>query len=117
MKRDVFVYINDILKSIKLIKSYSKGKSLKSISKRIKDQDAILRRLEIIGEAAKSIPEEIKSKYPQINFKEFANMRDFFSHVYFGVNIERVYLLIKRDLPIFEKQLKKIKKDLSTKRK
>ena len=55
MKRDVGVYISDILKSIKLIKLYSKEKSLKEFSRSIKEQDAITRRIEIIGEAIKSL--------------------------------------------------------------
>ena len=113
MKRDVGVYISDILKSIKLIKLYSKEKSLKEFSRSIKEQDAITRRIEIIGEAIKSIPEEFKKKYPHINFKGFEKTRDFLSHVYFGVNVERLYLMIEKDLPILEKELPKIKKEIN----
>ncbi len=112
MKKNPLIYIEDILNSIKLIKIYSKDKSLKDLLNKIKDQDAILRRLEILGEASKSIPLEIKQKYPEAKFNEFANLRNFLTHVYFGVNFERVYSLIKKDLPVFEDQLRKIKKDL-----
>ncbi|MBS3084764.1 DUF86 domain-containing protein [Candidatus Pacearchaeota archaeon] len=87
-------------------------KSLYRNSKSIKDQDAIIRRFEIIGEAIKSLPEDFKNNYPNINFKGFEKARDFLSHVYFGVNVERLYLMIEKDLPILEREILKIKKEL-----
>ncbi len=62
-------------------------------------QDAVMRRLEIIGEAVKHLPDEMKDKYPNIPWKNIAGMRDVLIHEYAGVQIERVWRTAKDDLP------------------
>ena len=68
-------------------------------------QDAVLRRFEIIGEAAKKTDEDFKSKYSDIPWKKIAEMRDVLIHEYFGVNLRRVWLVIKEDLPEFKAKI------------
>ena len=70
--------------------------------------DAVVRNLMIIGEAAKNIPEEIKSKNPKIAWSEAVGMRNKVTHEYFGVDEDILWKTIKEDLPVFKKQILKL---------
>ncbi|ALM74147.1 HepT-like ribonuclease domain-containing protein [Thermococcus barophilus] len=106
--RNPYLYIGDILRSIEKIKRYTAGMSFGDFIRDEKTIDAVLRNLEVIGEAAKNVPEEIKQKYPQIPWKEIAGMRDRLIHAYFGVDLEIVWQTIISDLPKLESELFKI---------
>jgi uncharacterized protein with HEPN domain len=67
-----------------------------------------MRRLEIIGEAVKNIPKEIREKYPEIPWRDIAGMCDVFLHEYFGVIMERVWDTAKNDIPKLKKQISKL---------
>jgi len=75
-------------------------------------QDAVFRRLEIIGEAAKHIPESLRSKYSDIPWKSIAGMRDILIHEYDGVNIDRIWQVVKQNVPELRTMLNKMLKDL-----
>ena len=111
MKRSIVLYIKDILESIDLIKMYIEGLSKESLLKDKKIQDAVLRRLEIIGEASKSIPSTIKNKYCEIPWREIAGTRDILTHAYFSVNAERIWNIIRKDLPKLKTEIQKILKN------
>ena len=90
MKKDIRVFIQDILESIKLIEDYAKGVSEEDFldkDNNLQMKDAIIRRLEIIGEAVKNIPDGFKRKYPNIPWKQISGMRDILIHEYFGVKL------------------------------
>ncbi|MCO6040332.1 HepT-like ribonuclease domain-containing protein [Thermococcus alcaliphilus] len=106
--RDPYLYIEDILNSIEKIKRYTVGMAFRDFIRDEKTIDAVLRNLEVIGEAAKNIPKEIQQKYPQIPWKEIAGMRDRLIHAYFGVDLEIVWHTITSDLPKLESELSKI---------
>ncbi len=110
MKRDLTVYLDDILESIERIREYADGMELDDFKANGQTQDAVLRRLEIIGEAVKNIPETVRARHPKLPWKEIAGMRDVLIHAYFGVNMARVWKTIHEDLAELETTITKIKK-------
>jgi uncharacterized protein with HEPN domain len=109
MKRDLELFIEDILENVNLIQDSIKGLSVKQFESNRLIIDATLRRLEIIGEAVKNIPDSFREKYPNIPWKKIAGFRDILSHSYFGVNMDRVWNIVEMDLPSFKKEIEKIK--------
>jgi uncharacterized protein with HEPN domain len=75
------------------------------------DISEAIRRLEIIGEAAKNITDELKEKHPQILWKDVAGIRDKLIHHYFGVNMEIVWTVIDEDLPQLRKEIRQVKEN------
>ena len=112
MKRDETLFLEDILDSINAIEEFSKNMDKKElISSRLK-QNAIIREIEIIGEAAKNISKTIKNKYPEIELKKIVGTRDIIIHAYFGIDFNAVWDIIKKDLPDLKTKILKIKEDL-----
>lgn len=109
MKRDVEVYIEDIQESISKIEEYTKAVSRDDFLSNTQVQDAVLRRLEIMGEAVKNIPDEFKNRYPEIPWKKIAGMRDVLIHAYFGVNLDRVWKIIEEDIPHLKSEMAKVR--------
>lgn len=96
------------MESIERIESYTKDLTEEQFSRNTKTQDAVLRRLAIIGEAVKQLPKDLRDEHKQIPWKQIAGARDIFVHEYFGVGIERVWKTIQEDLP----KLKKVVENL-----
>lgn len=92
MSKDSQVLIQHILESIDLIESYTAKISKAEFLKSLQLQDAVMRRLEIIGEASKKIPARLKEQYPGIPWKRIAGMRDILIHEYFGVDMELTWV-------------------------
>ena len=115
MKRDIRVYIEDILESIAKIEEYTKKASKKKFNKNTQLQDAILRRLEIIGEAVKNTPQNLRKGYPNIPWKKIAGLRDILIHSYFGVNLDRAWKVVEKDIPNLKIEMKKVWKELNKK--
>jgi len=110
MKRDVRVYLGDIRESILAIEEYARGLSEEEFYKNRQTQDAVVRRLEVIGEAVKSIDDDFRERYPEIPWKKIAGMRDVLTHEYFSVNLKRVWEVVRTDLPALKKKLALIMK-------
>jgi len=108
MKREWRQYIDDIKECIHCIEIYSKNLTEGKFAKDQKTQDAIVRRLEIIGEAVKRVPSSIKNKYDEVDWKKAAGMRNVLIHEYYGVDIRRVWKTVKQSIPRFKKELERI---------
>jgi len=111
-KRDVKLYVRDILEAIKAIEKFVEGMDFESFKEDDKTSSAVIRKFEIIGEATKNIPQSIKEKYPHIPWKEMAGFRDKLIHFYFGIKYDIVWDTIKLRLPELKKNIKKVLKDL-----
>ena len=108
-KRGNVEFLNDVQEAIRRIELYTQDIDYEDFLEDIKAQDAVVRNLEIIGEAAKNISDDFKAKYPQIPWKDLAGIRDKLIHHYFGVNLEIVWAIIDEDLPQLRKEIRQIK--------
>lgn len=109
--RDVKLYLQDIADSISKINKYMGDLDPTAFAVDYKTIDAVVRNLEVIGEAVKNLPQEIKTKYTDVPWNEIGGMRNKITHEYWGVDEDVLWKTVKDDLPIFEKQIEKIKKE------
>jgi uncharacterized protein with HEPN domain len=98
-ERDVRAFLQDMCEAIHRILSYTEGLDYAGFQQDIKTQDAVLRNLEILGEAAKHIPTETTEQYPNLPWREMAGTRDRLIHHYFGVNLDVVWGIVEMELP------------------
>lgn len=108
MSRSDLVYLNDILESIDLIFDYLEAKTEFEFASNLLLQDAVIRRFEIIGEAASKISEHLKQSHPSVPWSLMKAMRNKLIHEYFGVSAQTIYQTAKGDLPTLKVQLQKI---------
>jgi uncharacterized protein with HEPN domain len=104
------LYLHDIWESIIAIEEYTQNVSEEKFYLNRQVQDAVIRRLEIIGEAAKNLDEDFRNKYPNMPWKKITGLRDVIAHEYFGVKLERIWEIVKTDLPELKQQMLFIKK-------
>ena len=116
MIKDPKIFLQHILESIGQIEKYVNGIEPDEFLKSAQIQDAVIRRLMIIGEATKNLPLELREKYTAIPWNEIAGMRDVLIHEYFGTDTELVWRTIKNDLPIFKRHIEEILAGLSLSR-
>lgn len=112
MKKNAKIFLTHILDSINLVEEYIEGKGRSEFLKSKQLQDSVIRRIEIIGEAIKNIPNDIKEKYNQIPWKEITGMRDILIHQYFGVDLDLTWQVIDKDLPRLKRQISDISKKI-----
>ena len=116
MKRDYSLYIKDILDCIERAEEFVGDMNFDEFLVDDKTSSAVVRKLEIIGEATKNIPKSITQKYEEIPWKEMARMRDKIIHFYFGVDYEIVWNVIKERLPQIKPTIRRILEDMENDR-
>ena len=112
MKRDYQLFIKDALEAMESIENFVEGMTFEELTQDDKTSSAVIRKFEIIGEATKHVPEELKEKYSEIPWKNMAGMRDRLIHAYFGIDCQLVWDTIKIEIPKIKKILNKILVDI-----
>lgn len=106
------LYLTHILESADLVASYVRGLDLVEFAKDQQLQDAVVRRIEIIGEAVKNLPPGIREEHPRVPWKRIAGMRDKVIHDYMGVDIELVWTVAETLMPQLRSEISRILEDL-----
>jgi len=108
MKRDNKLFVKDIIEAMVSIEKFVGKMTLEELKKDEKTSSAVIRKFEIIGEAAKYMPNNVKEKYKDIQWKSMAGMRDRLIHAYFGIDYNLVWSAIKNEIPKLKPKLKKM---------
>ncbi len=103
--RQYILFLEDIHAAIVKIEKYTEGLSFEEFSKIEMAVDAVLRNLEVIGEAVKNIPEGVKNRYREVEWKEAVGFRNVLAHDYFGIDLESVWDTLKKNLPVFKEHI------------
>ncbi|MDH4153930.1 MAG: DUF86 domain-containing protein [Nitrospira sp.] len=114
MTRHVALYIKDILQNMQDAEQFIEEMTYEQFVNDKKTFNAVVRAIEVIGEAAKNVPPTIRSRYPAIPWKEMAGMRDKVTHFYFGVDREAIWLAVTERIPPLKPTLEQILTDLNS---
>ena len=108
MNRGVDILLGEILEAIELLRQYTTGQSFDEFAANVEKQDSVIRRLEIIGEAVKGIPDELRAKHPSVPWRDIAGARDVLVHEYFRVDLAMAWDMVHKDLPVLEAEVRRM---------
>jgi uncharacterized protein with HEPN domain len=108
MRRTSLQFLDDIIHSAEKIESYTKDITFEEFAKDPMRVDAVIRNFEVIGEAVKNLPEEVRQRYPDTDWKKVAGFRDVLTHAYFGIKPSILWDNIKTNLPVLKSEIRKI---------
>jgi uncharacterized protein with HEPN domain len=107
-KRPVDLLLNDMLEAIDRIEQYTEGMSFETFSSDHKSIDAVVRNLEIIGEAANRLPEDFKERHPSVEWYKVIGLRHRIVHEYFGIDLEIIWQIVGADLSVLRETLSRM---------
>jgi len=110
--RSDLLYVTDMLESITRVEGYIEGMEFNEFKENNMAKDAVLRNLEVLGEAAKNLSTAIKEKYPDIPWKRIIGLRNIVIHGYFGVDFDNIWKIITDNVPEVKPSLEEVLKDL-----
>ncbi len=99
MTRSARILLGDILEAAELLERYTAGLSRHEFAGNIEKQDAVARRLEIIGESVKRLPKDLRDQHPDVPWREIAGARDVLVHEYFRIDVDLAWEMVKQDVP------------------
>lgn len=108
MKKDPQIFLKHILESIEWIEKDTKGMQKTDFLKNVPIQDAVVRRIEIIGEAIRNLPPDLKDENKDVSWQDIMDMRNKIIHEYFGVDLELVWEVVQKDVPELKDKVKEI---------
>ena len=112
-ERGIKLYLEDILEALKKIEEFTRGMSPESFKQDVRTIDAVVRNIEVIGEAVRKIPNELRIKYPTVPWKQIVGARDKVIHEYFGVDLDIILKTVVEDMPPFKQQIETLLKEFS----
>lgn len=112
MTRSVALYIRDILQNMQDAEDFILDMSYDQFLKDKKTFNAVVRSIEVIGEAAKNVPDDLRQRHPAVPWKEMAGMRDKVIHFYFGIDREAVWLAVKERIPTIKLLIGQVLREL-----
>jgi len=107
-KRSIDLLLNDILESIDKVEQYTRGMSFDTFSNDQKSVDAVVRNLEIIGEAANRLPDDFKERHSNVEWHKVVGLRNRIIHEYFGIDLQIIWQIVHADLPELRQTLSRI---------
>jgi uncharacterized protein with HEPN domain len=108
MPRDFRLYVDDMLEAVKQIRSYVEGYNRETFASDRKTQDAVIRNLEVIGEAARNLPEIIKASASEVEWRKITGLRNILIHEYFGISVPVLWDIVQNRLNPLEEACLKI---------
>ncbi len=108
MTRSARILLGDILEAAELLERYTAGLSRQEFAGNIEKQDAVARRLEIIGESVKRLPKDLRDQHPDVPWREIAGARDVLVHEYFRIDVDLAWAMVKQDVPELAARIRSI---------
>ena len=108
MRRDFRVYLEDILEAAAAAREFVTGMDKDDLGRDRRTRDAVVRNLEIVGEAVKRLPQQTKRDHPEVEWKKIAGLRDILVHDYFGIDMDIVWDVVQNKLPVLTEQIQRI---------